>query len=298
MNNPDTRVLIYGPRKGGTTLLQRLIDGGEIYVYPTELKMKWFARASSEKKDHLIDQYKNKNKLKNESHFGFDNNLYLEIFRKKTNAVRSLRDLIEIDLAAAIECSPKPVFEYQGWAVKEVGGDVDQIFSEWKKMFPDSKILMIVRNPLLVSRAVFRQRRRNSIRLSLRKLYKQAVDPWIVLLKQSKYIGRKDTLIISYEQLVSETSVVMKKVCEFLSINYSEVFCKPTLFGKEVIVRTSSKKTTSVFQDNPSFWNDLSLKEIISIICAAVLYGLVIRILLRHAPSYAEFSKAISKWLI
>ena len=35
-------LLIYGPRKGGTTLLQNLHDGSpSIFVYPTELKLKY-----------------------------------------------------------------------------------------------------------------------------------------------------------------------------------------------------------------------------------------------------------------
>ncbi len=293
MKNLNNRVLIYGPRKSGTTLFQRLMDGGEIYVYPTELKMKWFTWPTWEKKEHLVDKYKKKNKLKNESHSGFNKNSYTDIFENRSITIQSLRDLIDLDLAAAIESSPHPPFEYQGWAVKEVGGDTDRILSDWKKMFPDSKILMLVRNPPFVSRSVFRQRRRKGVKLSLRMLCKQAIDPWLVLIKQSKYFGRNDTLFISYEQLVSDTNVVMKKVCEFLSINYSEIFCKPTMFGEDVVVRTSSRKTPSVFKDNSGFCKDLLLKEIFVVSFAAVVFGLGFR-LLRYPRGYKGFKKAIS----
>ena len=38
----ENAVLVYGPRKGGTTLLQNLLDGGDhLFVYPDELKLKF-----------------------------------------------------------------------------------------------------------------------------------------------------------------------------------------------------------------------------------------------------------------
>ena len=41
----EQALLIYGPRKGGTTLYQNLLDGGaEVFVYPAELKLKYLAR--------------------------------------------------------------------------------------------------------------------------------------------------------------------------------------------------------------------------------------------------------------
>ncbi|MEF8848944.1 MAG: hypothetical protein V5A68_07410, partial [Candidatus Thermoplasmatota archaeon] len=39
----DNAVLIYGPRKAGTTLLDNLLDGNsELFVHPRELKIKHF----------------------------------------------------------------------------------------------------------------------------------------------------------------------------------------------------------------------------------------------------------------
>ena len=38
----DKSVLVYGPRKAGTTLLQNLLDGGkQILMIPVELKIKF-----------------------------------------------------------------------------------------------------------------------------------------------------------------------------------------------------------------------------------------------------------------
>jgi hypothetical protein len=292
MNNQGLRVLIYGARKSGTTLLQRLIDGGEIYVYPTELKVKMFASGAWKNKEQLIDMYRSINKLKNESHPGFDNKKYLGLFDRKVDTIQSLRELIELDLSSAIECSPRPEYEYRGWVVKEVGGKVNQVISDWKKMFPDSKIIMIVRDPLFISSSVFRKSRRNARKLSWHMVYKQAADPWRVFIKQSKYAHRGDILIISYEQLVSDTSVVMHKVCEFLSIKYSDIFLKPTMFGEETVVRTSSKEVTSVFQTKSKFWEGLSLRETVIIICTTAIYTLIYRVF-RRSPGYGKFSKSI-----
>ena len=38
-------ILVYGPRKAGTTLFQNLLDGGDqVFAYPAELKLKSFVR--------------------------------------------------------------------------------------------------------------------------------------------------------------------------------------------------------------------------------------------------------------
>ncbi len=45
-------VLVYGPRKAGTTLFQNLLDGGDqVFAYPAELKLKSFIRKPERAED-------------------------------------------------------------------------------------------------------------------------------------------------------------------------------------------------------------------------------------------------------
>ena len=55
------QVLIYGPRKSGTTLLQRLIDGGELLVPPDETKIKHLPSLSKDDyRTYVIEEVKTK----------------------------------------------------------------------------------------------------------------------------------------------------------------------------------------------------------------------------------------------
>jgi len=293
MNLQDKSILILGPRKGGTTLLQRLLDGAVIYVYPAELKIKLLLADTWVSKRNLIEKYRTLNRLRHEDLPGFNSKKYNELLEKSASCADSLRDLIICDLVAAIASSPCLMTDYCGWAVKEAGGDIDRIFSDWKMMFPDAKVLMIVRNPPFVTRAVFRSRRKKHKKLSVRTLLKQAIDPWRVFIKQSRYAKRDDTLIISYDCLVADTAKVMRKVCKFLSVEYGDTFCRPTLFGKDTIVKTSSRRLPYVYMDKSRLWKDMTMAEMTVTLCAWLFYGYVIRIFL-GAPSYGSFRRSLA----
>jgi hypothetical protein len=164
----ERAVLVYGPRKAGTTLLQRLIDGSNLYVYPTELKVKFYASAPWTNQNELVDHFSTVNLVLKRQFENFRSDFYKEIVGQRLPAVRSLRDLILTDVTAAIESSPSG--EWIGWAAKDVGGDFRTVFRDWKKNFPDSLFVVIVRNPFFVSRSVFRDRRKNDRRLGWREL--------------------------------------------------------------------------------------------------------------------------------
>ena len=61
------------------------------------------------------------------------------------------------------------------------------------------------------------------------------------LLLKKKYPDK--ILIVRYEDLTNKTEVVMRKICNFLSIKYEKILSEPTIFGQKSIGNSSFKKT-------------------------------------------------------
>ena len=262
----ENAVLIYGPRKAGTTLLQRLLDGSSLYVYPTELKVKQFGKAVWTDNTQFLQEVRQRDRLLNERFERFDHAKFETEREKTASQARSLRDAILLTLEAAMKASPPG--EWKGWAAKEVGGDFDVIFNDWKKMFSDSRIVVILRNPFFVSRSVFRKRYRAGKTLGIKEILKEILHPWQIFDAVAAYIGRKDLHLVYYEDLVTETEPTMRSVAGFLDVGFLPKLTHPTMFGEPVVVSTSTKETTSVFQERKPFWSGLRGRE-------ALLLGLI-----------------------
>jgi hypothetical protein len=255
----ENAILIYGPRKGGTTLLQRLVDGTTIWVHPTELKIKYFSAARWHNTPELIAQYGRLNRILRGCFEGFDHDRYRKEIDPRTAEAKCLRDIILSDVETAVQCSPGG--QWTGWAVKEVGGRLDTVLHDWKKMFPESKIVMIFRNPFLVSRSVFRDRRRKGRQLDLRTVVREIVRPWRTIEAMGRYVTRPDVHLVYYEDIVADTETQMRAVARFLGIDFVPALSRPTLFGQPTVVRTASRQEETVFRERPPFWSGLNAKE-------------------------------------
>jgi hypothetical protein len=262
----ENAVLIYGPRKAGTTLLQRLLDGSSLYVYPTELKVKQLAKAVWTDNAQFLQEVRQRDRLLSERIEGFDHPKFETEREKTASQAHSLRDAILLALEAAMKASPQG--DWTGWAAKEVGGDFEVIFNDWKKMFPGSKVLVILRNPFFVSRSVFGKRYRARKALGLKEVLKEIVHPWQIFGAVAAYVGRKDLHLVYYEDLVADTEPTMRSVARFLDVGFLPKLTHPTMFGTPVVVATSAKETTSVFRERKSFWTSLGARE-------AMLLGLI-----------------------
>ena len=242
----ENAVLIYGPRKAGTTLLTNLLDGGEeIVVKPGETKLKLIAKYSPG--DHFLTGY-------------------LESLKSSDFNPEELRPW------------PKATFEenifsiFQGikdkperprmWAMKEVGGNLRNVLKVFRTHFPYGKVIMITRDAKQITRSVLNERRRRGVRLSYMGILNEAIDPIRVLKKQEKLRGQKDVHFVSYERLVSgEIRLEMAAIAEFLGVEYSKKFEKPTIFGKSVVVKTSSRDSTEVFPNKQEWSHGLTIRE-------------------------------------
>jgi len=242
----DNAVLIYGPRKAGTTLLTNLLDGGEeIVVKPGETKLKLIAQYSSG--DHFLTEY-------------------LESLRSPEFSPGELRPwpraTFEENIFAIYQGIKEKPKRPKMWAMKEVGGHLGSVLRVFYSHFPNGKVIMITRNPKQITRSVLNERRRRGVRLSFRQILNEVVDPLRVLKKQDKHRGKDRIHFVSYEDLVGVgTKENMENITKFLGVKYSQIFERPTIFGAPVVVQTSSRNTTQVFSSRQSWSQGLTLRE-------------------------------------
>ena len=148
------------------------------------------------------------------------------------------------------------------WAAKEVGRDVRDVFALWRGMFPEARILFITRDPVMVTRAVLNDRPRKGRRLPLAEIARETLEPMKVVTTQARMLGAADIHAVAYEDLVADTPGVMAGVARFLGVAPNPVFETPTTSGETVVVRTSSRRTTSVFRPAQSWKEGLTRREV------------------------------------
>jgi hypothetical protein len=142
-----------------------------------------------------------------------------------------------------------------------VGGPTQQIVGWWLEHFTHARIIFIVRDPLMVTRAVLRARRRSGKRQTLRDLIYETVDPLRVLKAQQKLLDDQRIFAVAYEDLVDDPAAVMARIAAFLGMAYDERLARPSIFGEPVVVRTASRPSKDVFKDSADWRQGLSLRE-------------------------------------
>ncbi len=266
----EDAVLIYGPRKGGTTLYQNLLDGTPgLAAYPVEMKIKIFCRQPLST-PIPVKSYLDRSRLKDLKRDGFSQSRYMAAWAPVEGDALPLKALITRDLAAMIEARPQ-MAEARCWSAKEVGGHTRRIIAAWRAMFPKGKVLSIVRTPLMVTRAVLNDRRRKGQRLPFWGIMRQTIDPMRVVNVQLSLAGDPDIMTVSYEELVRDTEPVMRAVARFVGLPFDSIMLKPTMLGTSTVVSTASRQSKDVFRDDAKWTDGLTLREKIIV---SLTYGL------------------------
>lgn len=240
----ENAVLVYGPRKAGTTLLLHLLDGvADFVVKPTETKLKFIAQGAPG--DHLLVEHLPSDGLDRDAIAPWP--------------LATLRENIFAIFEALADKPAKP----KGWIMKDVGGDTVQVIGLFKRMFPDGRVIMITRDARMVARSVFNDRRRRGVKLSTRGIWRQAVDPIRVAGMQTEICNDGAPIhIVSYERLVNgHLREEMRALSNFLGVPYSEKLERPTVFGRPVVVGTASQNRLDVFPNKHHWTEGLSARE-------------------------------------
>lgn len=282
----ENAILIYGPRKGGTTLFQNLLDGGsELFVYPAELKLKflahtpelspaeYFAQSKIPANDPAVvprtavdgkwdpEAYFRHTREYNVSPEAFDRAGYEAAWKADAATRQPVASLVRKDAIRVFENSRFRGQSPRMWCAKEVGGHSGRVLHLWKSIFPSGRLLLITRDPLMVVRSVLQDRRRVGQRPSLWNIIKQTYDPVAVNATIARLSNSSDVFVLRYEDLVANPEATMRKVADFIGIAFTHHLTQPTLLGEPAVVRTSSRVEKSVFISDAKWTDDLTLRE-------------------------------------
>jgi hypothetical protein len=250
-------ILIYGCRKAGTTLFQRLVDGADgVFVHPSETKIKYFLNIqrktdgnqlpfSSKKFDSVFP------KIFRSAKKGWqqvDSQVYRELIKKSYKSITNLKDFIDLDIEASIQSMGFKEDDFNDWAIKEISGNTESIFNAFLQSYPNGKIIVIVRDPRQNSNSIYREKIKTNSSFSYKKNRFIASEPYRIFSNVHNFIEHKQVYPVFYEDVVSSTERVMRGVSNFINVPYSDTLTKPTIKGEICKVPSSSVKTEKVFK--------------------------------------------------
>lgn len=270
-------VLIYAPRKSGSTLLHNLLDGhSQIVSIPGEVKLKrMIVKFKEDLKDRNFFKWFTENVSSFQYHESYTEEQYLEnvyisignIDKAKVQEVIRVDDFLKEFMAAKPTKNVREAFIifFNSWCkahtmpvsnkkyilFKEVGGNSIAILMLFKTIFPNGKIILNSRDTYYVVRSIIRDRKKNGHTMSFKEVMAEFREANEVN-KAIKAMGTNqfsDTLEIKYEDVVGDTEKWMRKICKFLDIEFEKSLLSPSMFGYNVIVNTSSKHVNTVFND-------------------------------------------------
>ncbi len=286
----DRGVLVFGPRKGGTTLLQNLLDGSDwILVYPHELKLKKIAR--SEELRTSAAAYRDISWIPKVDSPRFSVERYRELWADPPG-LEGIADFVRFDAWAVWQSCAHPPAEPLMWVAKEPGPRGEEVIGLWRRIFPEGRILLLTREPMMAVRAVLNDRRRKGVRPSLGEVAEETRQAMRVAASQARLVGEPDVHALAYEDLVADTGRVMAGVARFLGVPSAPVFATPTAFGEPVVVRTASRASTGVFRSAASWREGLSWREILTVSAVRALASLQPRFRVDYAALRRRISPA------
>lgn len=290
----ENAVLLYGPRKSGSTLLQYLLDGNKKYIMiPGELKLKrlyYFDGFSEEEKYATYTRFSKSFLFKmrlNNSEGGIEKDFFDAVFGasrdpKQISSEKSgfypekyfdclninlkgknyaLKQYIEADIKCIQSSFVPEKVDARGWMAKEVGGD-NKVVSNFRYMFPFSKFIFIKRDNLYIVRSIILDRKRKGKRLTSFKILREWKEASRVNRFVEKQKGKSDSICIQYEKLVKSPEEETFKISKFLGIEWDKFLTQPSLLGINTVVSTSSKNEARVFSSSDKNWKEgLSFRE-------------------------------------
>jgi hypothetical protein len=286
-------VLVYGPRKAGTTLLQSLLDGGSaMLMLPDELKLKymvrpdwpfgkpaaaWFierGRSFFGRWFRIAPDGRTVERTGDAAVAGLTGEQVSGILDPDAYAAglgellaRGVEDpgeLMRGDARAFMAALKIDKASYRGWASKEVGGDPAKVTALFLRSFPEGRVVYLVRQPEFIVRSIIMDRRRKGKAMSLRGILHECRDAQNVVNFGHAHASRGG-LVVSYETLTADTQRVVNRLCDELGLPHDPVHEGPTTLGQAVVVITSSRQTTKVFRQEADWKKDLTAREVLAI---------------------------------
>jgi protein-tyrosine sulfotransferase len=235
---------IAGQAKSGTTLLASLLDGHpELLVLPQEtayfptVLTKYGQRGRRAQFEYLTKEsfarvlFGGEPKWREHEYTGFPQQKFLQTFERiafdPSNAERDLLALMAEAYAKTLDISLEGI---RRWVEKTPANrnHVSAIFAR----FPHAKVLVTMRDPrAILATQIALEKTRQTKRFSAYYV----IAHWRVVAKLSKRIraGQVSGLVVPYEELVRDVAAWMRRVCDYLEIDFhSETVLQPTKIGR------------------------------------------------------------------
>lgn len=285
-------LLIFGPRKAGTTLLHNLLDGGsELLMIPGELRLHRFQRKIDSSPHDFTRHYLDEGRL----YFGsmlvwqneqpqanpdftfdglsheqtddiFDVEGYVSQLRQALACPPTTpRQMVDFDTKAFLSAVKRLPPNLKFLASKEISTRPETTLKFWQELYPEGRIIYLVRQPEFIVRSILNDRRRTGRRLSMRKIWFHCIEAQHLInfaYETSHWAPEKRPIFLSYEAMTTSPETIMRHVASHLGIPFEPVLTKPTTLGRSMVVRTSSRATTEVFQQAPAWQNGLTQREL------------------------------------
>lgn len=267
---------IAGQAKSGTTLLVALLDSHpELLVMPQDTA--YFATALTKyggsgrraQFDYLTQQswtnvlFGYQAKRGNQDYAGFPKQEFLETFERIAfDPANAGRDLLVLMMESYATVTGLPLDRVKRWVEKTPANRnyVPEIFAR----FPEAKLLVTMRDPrALLAAQIGLERTRKTGRFSIYYV----VAHWRTVARLARRIrgGAIGGLVVCYEDLALEPSASMKRVCDYLEIEFNpEIVLNPTKVGRSWAGNSASGVPFAEISTVPvSRWqNELSEDEI------------------------------------
>jgi hypothetical protein len=235
---------IAGQAKSGTTLLAALLDGHpELLVLPQEtayfptVLTKYGARGRRAQFEYLTREsfsrvlFGGEPKWRGHTYVGFPQQKFLQNFERiafdPANAERDLLALMAEAYAATVGTSLEGI---KRW-IEKTPANRDHVAAIFAR-FPEAKLIVTLRDPrAILATQIALEKSRQTKRFSIYYV----VAHWRVAAKLARQIrdGDLSGLVVQYEQLVTEPSVWMQKVCDYLQVTFApEIILRPTKIGQ------------------------------------------------------------------
>lgn len=247
----DNPIFIGGHRRSGTTLFISLldnhpqlatfpVDSGFFYAYFPQYEDPKYSNEDRIKRvvefcyRNFEEQVEKLDPVKKCS-FPFDR-LYNSFEMKASSGTFTSKEMLAAMLAAFQEVSgDNGSVSNKRWAEKTTSSEIyAKYIFDW---FPGAQFIHIIRDPKdnyasLKSGWSVRYKHRND---DSRYMLQSMVDRGKLGMELAKYnarrYGENSYLIIRYEDLVADTKATMKKICDFLKIEYKDCLLEPTVLG-------------------------------------------------------------------
>ena len=206
----------------------------------------------------------------------------------------SFGELVREDVAAfTASLRGEAKRDYTCWAAKDVGGRSARLVDLHRSMFGHGKVVFIARQPEFVVRSIINDRKRKNIMMTRRMVWHECLraQGLINYLALQKKAPRSNDIFIHYEKLTEDTEGEMRRIAAHLEIPYEPIFCRPTALGQDVVVRTSSQKTTAVFKQESDWRKDLSSMQAATITWFFRLAPLTFKRKKQQFTSYEDYLK-------